>query len=146
VTINFKTGHFCTVDGGSACKGNLHGKGQKWGSIGERNTRDPQQWCKHVQAALAAHELLAEAQEITAQAFGNPPKVQAQRKVTRVKDLAPQVAEKSAAERLAEIEAEASALRRSIAKERTAEAAAAVSALVAKFGYDEIREALREAA
>jgi hypothetical protein len=153
VTINFETGHFCTVEGGSNCRGNLHGKGQKFGSIGTRNTRNPEHWCKHVQAALAAHELLAEAQEITAQAFGKSVSKAPRTVAVKVKPsvpafepspcgISPQVVEKSNVERLAALEAEVSALREIVSKE----AEAAVSALVTKFGHSEIAEALRAAA
>jgi hypothetical protein len=138
VTVNFETGHFCKVDGGGNCKGNMHGKGQKFGAIAHRNTRNPQEWCKHVQAALANTEALAEAQEITARAFG--------KRTETVVPPAPAPAAESAADRLAKLEAEAEALRAQVRAEETGELREAVSALVERFDADRVRAALRDVA
>lgn len=71
VTINYSTGHFCTANHNptDVCKGNTYSMAKKFGSIGERNTQDPNQWCKHIKAALDETEMIAEAQDITARTF-----------------------------------------------------------------------------
>lgn len=151
VTVNFETGHFCKVDGGANCKGNMHGKGQKFGPINARDTGDSQAWCKHVQAVLANVEQVAEAQEITAQAFG---KVPATATVTvkpavpafetpSPSGIAPQAVQTSR-ERLATLEAEAAALRDSLKAEDLSELRTVVKGLLGRFDYDEVLDALKE--
>lgn len=136
VTVNFDSGHFCKVDGGEPCKGNLFGKKGKYGAINVRDTNEPQAWCKHVQAVLANVEQVAEAQEITAVAFG--------KKAATVET--PIAAEPdSAADRLRELEAEADRLRESIAGEKSLELRDAIHDLIRDHGQDAVEEALRAA-
>jgi hypothetical protein len=150
VTVNFETknGHWCQTEAGARCHGNGNGKGQKFGPPQQRDKRDPQQWCKHVQAALADVEGLAEAEERTAIAFGERERTA----TVTVKPAVPAfdkpepVKAESAADRLRKVEAEAEALREQIRAEESAEVREAVSALVAKFDYDRVREALKEVA
>ena len=155
VTVNFETGHFCKVDGGANCKGNMHGKGQKFGAINARDTRNSNAWCKHVQAVLANVEQVTEAQEITAQAFG---KVPATAKVTvkpavpafeapapSPSGIAPQPVQ-TARERLAKLEAEAATLRDSLKAEELSELRGTVKGLLDRFSYDEIEDALKDVA
>ncbi len=147
VTVNFETGHFCKVDGGANCKGNMHGKGQKFGPINARDTRNSGAWCKHVQAVLANVEAVAEAQEITAQAFGKVP-------ATVTATVKPPVAafpetvkdEPTARERLATLEAEAAALRDSLKADELSELRTVVKGLLDRFEYDEIKDALKAVA
>ena len=73
VTISTEGAHFCVDHAGSPCKGNTHGKARKYGPVNVRNTQNPAEWCKHVAGAMASPEMIAEAQEITASAFGATP-------------------------------------------------------------------------
>jgi hypothetical protein len=145
VTVNFETGHFCKVDGGANCKGNMHGKGQKFGPINARDTRNSNEWCKHVSAVLANVEQVAEAQEITAQAFGK------KTATVTIKPPVPAFEEPTTAEgdaraRLATLEAEAAALRESIASdERIDRLRMTVAALIGEHTVAEIAEALKYA-
>lgn len=136
VTISTAGGHFCVDHAGAPCKGNLHGKGQKYGSVHNRDRNDARQWCKHVAAALADGEKIAEAQEITAAAFGAP----------KVKPVAPKAVEAKPAPvvadakvRLAELEVEAAKLRASV------EIGDKVAALVAEYGREAVAEAIKAA-
>ena len=145
VTVNFKSGHFCKLDhSGTPCQGNLHGKGQKYGAINRRDTSSPIAWCKHVQAALADGEAIAEAQDISARAFGKAP-----RKATvTVADPVPAFPETdSARERLAVLEAEQARLRAEIAADdAAAELTKAVEGLVKSHGKDAVAAAVKAAA
>jgi len=138
VTVNFDSGHFCKVDGGEACKGNLFGKKGKYGAINVRDTNDPQAWCKHVKAVLANVEQITEAQEITAVAFGG-------KKTATVTVEAPKVEAESAADRLAKLEAEAEGLRESINAGKSLELRDAIHDLIRDHGQDAVEEALRAA-
>ncbi len=138
VTVNFESGHFCKVDGGEPCKGNLYGKKGKYGAINARNTHEQQAWCKHVQAVLLNVEQITEAQEITAVAFG--------KKQATVTVKAPVKAfPDSAADRLRVLEAEAATLRESIAGEKAGELRDAIAALVKVHGSTEVLAAVRAA-
>lgn len=143
VTISTAGGHFCVKQGtGKPCQGNLHGKGQKYGSVHTRDRTDPQQWCKHVQAALAAPDLVAEAQEITAQAFGE------RTAVVRVADPVPAFPEADESDpraRLAALDAEREELRERIAEADAEELRAAIAPLVERFGLDAVKAAALEA-
>ncbi len=137
VTVNFdsKNGHWCETLGGARCHGNGNGKGQKYGSPQSRDKRNPIEWCKHVQAALADVEALGEAQDRTAKAFG--------RVAESFKPKAEPVAPKAdpvvanARERLAAIDAEAAAIR--------ADVGGKVAALVAEYGPEAVKAALEAA-
>ena len=136
VTINYKGGHFCKQGEGSGgpCKGNLHGKGQKFGPIHSRDTRDSNQWCKHVQAVLANPEQIAMAREITDHAFG----------LRKPVERKPTV--ESAAERLRKLEAQAQAVREEIEREAASdELRGAVADLINKHGRETVRAAFRAA-
>ena len=135
VTINFesKNGHWCETLDGRRCHGNGNGKGQKYGPPQTRDKRDPQQWCKHVAAALADTEKLAEAQERTARAFGEGRKPEPTPEPVKA---APVVSE--ARSRLAALEAERAAL--------LAELDGKVAALVAEYGADAVKAAAEKAA
>lgn len=137
VTVNFesKNGHWCEKFDGARCHGNGNGKGQKYGPPQTRDKRDPQQWCKHVQAALADTEALAEAQERTARAFGRKAEPVAPKPVAA--KVAPVVAD--AKVRLAELEAEAAKLRTSV------EVGDKVAALVSEYGREAVAEAIKAA-
>ena len=126
----------------------MHGKGQKFGPINRRDTRNSEAWCKHVQAALANTEALAEAQEITARTFGKAPRVEPTPEPAPVAEPVTVKAEpvsETAADRLRKLEAEAEALREEIRAEESAELRESVKALVDRFDYDRVREALRDA-
>jgi hypothetical protein len=145
VTVNFESGHFCKVDGGANCKGNMHGKGQKFGPINARDTRNSNEWCKHVQAVLANVEQVAEAQEITAQAFG---KVPATVKVTVKPPVPafPETVKDDPRARLAELEAEKAAIVKAIeAEEKTSALRGAVAELVKAHGWETVRDAVKVA-
>jgi hypothetical protein len=144
VTVNFKSGHFCKLDhSGEPCKGNLFGKKKKYGAINVRDTDSPAQWCKHVQAALAAGEAIAEAQDITAVAFGKAPRTA----VVKVADPVPAFPEtESARDRLAALEDEQARLRAEIAATDAAELATAIDGLVDRYGKDAVVVAISKAA
>jgi hypothetical protein len=145
VTVNFKSGHFCKLDhSGDPCKGNLWGKKPKYGAVNVRNTETPAAWCKHVQAALADGEAIAEAQDITAQAFGSAPRTM----VITVADPVPAFPEtNSTRERLAVLEAEQTRLRAEIASDdAAAELTKAVEGLVECYGKDTVAAAVKAAA
>ncbi len=148
VTINFESGHFCKVDGGEPCKGNLYGKKGKYGAINQRSTSLRQAWCKHVQAALANTEAIAEAQEITAQAFGKVPatvKIAESVKVPSPSGIAPQSVSESAdpRNRLAKLEAErAELLARIASDDKAGELRDSVAELVKAHGWDSVRDAV----
>lgn len=145
VTVNFETGHFCKVDGGSNCKGNMHGKGQKFGPINARDTRNSNEWCKHVQAVLANAEQVAEAQDITAQAFGKVQKAEPVKVTATVADPVPAFPT-SAQARLAELEAEKAEIVKAIeAEEKTNALRGAVAELVKAHGWEQVREAVKVA-
>ena len=135
VTVNFesKNGHWCQTIGGDRCHGNGNGKGQKYGPPQQRDKHDPQQWCKHVQAALADTEALGEAMERTAKAFG---KVVTVEPTPEPEPVAPTVTA-NARQRLAEIEAEMAAIQ--------AEVCGKVAALVAEYGADAVKAAIEAA-
>jgi hypothetical protein len=153
VTVNFdsKNGHWCETVAGARCHGNGNGKGQKYGPPQSRDKRDANQWCKHVQAALADVEALGEAQDRTAKAFGRvaesfKPKpvaptvadIAAEKRVEKHFDAPkadPTVA--NARDRLAAIDAEAAAIR--------ADVGGKVAALVAEFGPEAVKAALEAA-
>jgi hypothetical protein len=149
VTVNFesKNGHWCQKESGARCHGNGNGKGQKYGPPQGRDKHDPQQWCKHVKAALADVEGLAEAEERTARAFGErtatvtvKPAVPAFDKPEPVKA---EPVKSDARERLAAIEAEAAKLREAIAsEEQTGKLRKAVAALIAEHGAEAVRKAV----
>jgi hypothetical protein len=134
VTVNFEgtNGHWCQKETGERCHGNGNGKSRTYGKPPQRDKRNPIEWCKHVQAALADTEALAEAQERTAIAFGTaaPKPVKAEPKPTPVKI--------AARDRLAEIEAEAAALRGQIVTEK-------VAALIAEYGAEAVKAAAKAA-
>ncbi len=138
VTVNFesKNGHWCEKFDGARCHGNGNGKGQKYGPPQTRDKHDPAQWCKHVQAALAATEMLAEAQERTARAFGAAPARKPEPKLERI--VRKTTVTGDARKRLAELEAEAEALRSTVVRE-------AVAALISEHGREAVAEAIKAA-
>ncbi len=140
VTINFvgKSGHWCEKFDGARCHGNGNGKSRSYGPPPSRDKRDPVQWCKHVQAALANTEALAEAQERTARAFD--------RRVAINEPVAPKAVEAKPAAvvvdakaRLAALEAEADKLRASV------EIGEKIAALVNEYGFEAVAEAFKAA-
>lgn len=152
VTISTKGAHFCTDGAGQPCKGNTFGKARKYGSVHERGATaegraNPDLWCKHVAAALRNPEKIAEAQEITAQAFGLKPKPEATPEAPdrRAAIEATRKLRGSARERLTELEAERRALLEAVAAEEAAELRDALAPLVERFGYDRVKEAAKAA-
>jgi hypothetical protein len=151
VTVNFegKAGHWCEKEGGKYCFGNNGaGKNGKYGPPNQRDTRDPLQWCKHVKAALAATEQLAEAQEITAQAFGKtmPRKLEVVVHPPKPAFGAPAPATESPREvslkRLLELEAEAKSLREAYIADDPTGLRAAIASLIETHGKEMVcREA-----
>ena len=140
VTVNFdsKNGHWCQTVAGARCHGNGNGKGQKYGPPQQRDKRDANQWCKHVQAALADSEALAEAMDRTAKAFGQAAKPVAKPEPKPVAKPEPTpTVTANARERLAAIEAEAAAIR--------ADVGGKVAALVAEFGAEAVKAAIEAA-
>jgi hypothetical protein len=139
VTVNFesKNGHWCQKESGARCHGNGNGKGQKYGPPQGRDKRNPVEWCKHVAAALADVEALAEAEDRTAAAFGE------RTIAVKVKPAVPAFPETdAAADRLAALNAERDALLAEIAaEEQTAELREAVAALIEKHGAEAVRKA-----
>ncbi len=138
VTVNFdsKNGHWCQTVAGSRCHGNGNGKGRKYGPPQSRDKRNPIEWCKHVQAALADTEALAEAQERTAKAFGGAVIVTPTPEPVAV---APTVTA-SARERLAAIEAEKAAIVASL-NGKLADLLGEFGAEAVYAAIDEVREA-----
>jgi phenylpyruvate tautomerase PptA (4-oxalocrotonate tautomerase family) len=135
VTVNFdsKNGHWCQTVAGARCHGNGNGKGQKYGPPQQRDKRDPQQWCKHVQAALADTEALAEAQDRTAKAFGRV--ADSYKPKPEPKQVAPTVTA-NARERLAAIEAEKAAI--------VAEINGKLADIVGEYGADAVYAVIDE--
>jgi hypothetical protein len=152
VTVNFESanGHWCQKESGARCHGNGNGKGQKFGPPQGRDKHDPNQWCKHVKAALADVEGLAEAEERTAAAFG-------ERTVTvKVKPAVPAFETPEPVKaapvkgdprtRLAELEAEKAAIVKAIeAEEKTDALRGAVAELVKAHGWETVRDAVKVA-
>jgi hypothetical protein len=154
VTVNFETknGHWCQKESGARCHGNGNGKGQKFGPPQGRDKHDPNQWCKHVKAALADVEGLAEAEERTARAFG-------ERATVTIKPAVPAFEEPKAIKpatlkpagdmraRLATLEAEKAAIVAALAsEERINKLRNTVAALIGEHTVAEIEEALKYAA
>ena len=139
VTVNFTTaqGHWCQKITGERCHGNGNGKSRTYGKPSERNKENPQHWCKHVQAALADTEALAEAQERTAVAFGKKPATVKAEPVAPVSD--------DKADRLRALDAQREALLAEIAAEEQAEVRQAVAALIEKHGSKAVNAALKAA-
>jgi hypothetical protein len=138
VTVNFETknGHWCQTVAGSRCHGNGNGKGQKYGPPQSRDKHNPIEWCKHVQAALAATEALAEASDRTAKAFGRKAeRIAATPKPAPVAKPAPTVTA-SARDRLAAIEAEKAAIVASLNGK--------LADLLGEFGADAVYAAIDE--
>jgi hypothetical protein len=140
VTVNFesKNGHWCQKESGARCHGNGNGKGQKYGPPQGRDKRNPVEWCKHVAAALADVEALAEAEDRTAAAFG-----EGRTATVTVKPAVPAFPETdAAADRLAALNAERDALLAEIAaEEQTAELRTAIAALIETHGAEAVRKA-----
>lgn len=150
VTVNFdsKNGHWCQKESGDRCHGNGNGKGRKYGPPQGRDKRNPQEWCKHVQAALANTEALAEAQERTARAFGrgNPLPLVQTAEGHRVRPVAaPGSLAADARQRLADLEGEAFTLRQEIEADKAGELRKALAALVADHGFEAVNDAARAA-
>ncbi len=136
VTISTEGAHFCVDHAGSPCKGNTHGKARKYGPVNVRNTQNPAEWCKHVASAMASTEMIAEAQEITASAFGATPARKPEPKLERIVRKTTPTGD--ARKRLAELEAEAEALRSTVVRE-------AVAALISEHGREAVAEAIKAA-
>ena len=134
VTISTEGAHFCVDYAGSPCKGNTHGKARKYGPVNVRNTQNPAEWCKHVASAMASTEMIAEAQEITASAFGATPTRKPEPKPEPITPKTLTVTG-DARKRLAELEAEREALTALVVTD-------AVRALVDEHGADAVRNAL----
>lgn len=132
VTISTEGAHFCVDHAGSPCKGNTFGKARKYGPVNVRNTQNPAEWCKHVASAMASPEMIAEAQEITASAFGTR-KPEPTPEPIEPKTLTPSG---EARKRLAELDAERDALAAEVAVQD------AVRAIVDEHGADAVRNAL----
>lgn len=134
VTVNFesKNGHWCEKFDGSRCHGNGNGKGQRYGPPQSRDKRDPDQWCKHVKAALADTEKLAEAQDRTARAFG----AKAEPVAPKAVEAKPAAVVVGAKVRLAEIEAEKAAIVASLNGK--------LADLLGEFGADAVYAAIDE--
>jgi hypothetical protein len=138
VTVNFdsKNGHWCQTVAGSRCHGNGNGKGRKYGPPQDRDKRNPVEWCKHVQAALADTEALAEASDRTAKAFGKvviaEPKPE-----PKPEPVAPTVTA-SARERLEALEAEKAAI--------VANLNGKLADLFGEFGAEAVKAAIADAA
>jgi hypothetical protein len=132
VTVNFETanGHWCQKESGERCHGNGNGKSRTYGKPSERDKHNPTHWCKHVQAALAATEALAEASDRTAKAFGRKAERIAAKPVAKP---TPTVTA-SARERLAAIEAEKAAI--------VAEINGKLADLFGEYGADAVNEAI----
>ena len=153
VTVNFesKNGHWCQKESGARCHGNGNGKGQKYGPPQGRDKHDPQQWCKHVKAAMADVEGLAEAEERTARAFGERATVTVKPAVPAFEAPAPAPVKAapvkgSASDRLAVLEAEKAALLAEIAtEEKTSALRKSVAALVQEHGWETVRDAVKVA-
>jgi hypothetical protein len=154
VTVNFETknGHWCQKESGARCHGNGNGKGQKYGPPQGRDKRNPVEWCKHVAAALADVEALAEAEDRTAAAFG-----EGRTATVTVKPAVPAFPETDAAAdrlaalnvraRLATLEAEKAAIVAALAsEERINKLRDTVAALIGEHTVAEIEEALKYAA
>jgi hypothetical protein len=141
VTVNFdsKNGHWCEKESGARCHGNGNGKGRRYGPPQSRDKRNPEEWCKHVQAALADTEALAEAQDRTAKAFGRVADSFKPKPEPKPAPVAPKADPivANARERLAAIEAEAAAIR--------ADVGGKVAALVAEFGVEAVQAAIKAA-
>ncbi len=143
VTVNFEStnGHWCQKESGARCHGNGNGKGQKYGPPQGRDKRNPVEWCKHVAAALADVEALAEAEERTAAAFGE------RTATVTVKPAVPAFPETGAADRLAVLNAEREALLAEIAaEEQTANLNGKLADLFGEFGADAVKAAIADAA
>jgi hypothetical protein len=138
VTLNFESanGHWCQKESGPRCHGNGNGKSRTYGKPSERDKHNPTHWCKHVSAAMAATEQLAEAQERTAKAFGQAATPKPVAKPT-IEPVAITQTVSSARDRLAAIEVEAAAIR--------ADVAGRVAALVAEFGPEAVKAAIEAA-
>lgn len=150
VTLNYDTGHWCE------CRG-MTSKVRKFGAVGTLDGRNSNHWCKHVNEARspAAFELRIEARRIRNKTFGvheAPTDPETGRTVdegpvsNRRKAVAATKAkagDKSAAERLAEIDAEREALLAEI--NESSKASKAVSALISEHGLDAIRKAIEKA-
>ena len=149
VTMNYteeagKGGHFCKIaHSGKPCPGNTFSLKKTHGAANQRDVHNPAQWCKHIKAAFAAPEMIAEAQDITARAFGRTATVTIKEPVPAFETVK---AEPTARERLAEIEAEADALRETLKAEKAGELRDAVAALLETHEWDDIIEALNAAA
>lgn len=137
VTISTEGAHFCVDHAGSPCKGNTYGKARKYGPVNVRDTQNPAEWCKHVASAMASPEMIAEAQEITASAFGTSP---ARKPEPTPEPITPKTLTVTgdARKRLAELEAEAEALRATVVRE-------AVAALISEHGREAVAEAIKAA-
>ncbi len=133
VTISTEGAHFCVDHAGSPCKGNTFGKARKYGPVNVRNTQNPAEWCKHVAKAMASPEMIAEAQEITASAFGATPARKPEPKLERIVRKTTPTGD--ARKRLAEVEAEREALTALVVTD-------AVRTLVDEHGADAVRNAL----
>jgi hypothetical protein len=140
VTLNFESanGHWCQKESGPRCHGNGNGKSRTYGKPSERDKHNPQHWCKHVSAAMAATEQLAEAMDRTAKAFGQAAKPEPKpvAKPT-IEPVAITQTVSSARDRLAAIEAEKAAI--------VADVAGRVAALVAEFGAEAVKAAIEAA-
>ena len=139
VTVNFdsKNGHWCETVGGKRCHGNGNGKGQKYGPPQSRDKRNPVEWCKHVQAALADTEALGEAQDRTAKAFGRVADSFKPTPTPTPEPVAVPTVTANARERLAAIEAEKAAI--------VAEVGGKVAALVSEYGAEAVKAAIEAA-
>ena len=145
VTVNFETknGHWCQTLEGNRCHGNGNGKGQKYGPPQGRDKHDPNQWCKHVKAALAATECLSEASDRTAVAFGHKPGKITVEVIAKPAVPAFEAPATDARARLAALEAEQNKLREEIANEEKGNALReAVAALIAEHGKAAVKEAV----
>ncbi len=137
VTVNFESanGHWCQNEAGDKCFGNIgKGKTGKYGIASSRDKHNPIEWCKHIQAALAATEALAEASDRTAKAFGKGATVEPKPEPKPEPVVVAPTVTGSARERLAAIEAEKAAIE--------AEVGGKVAALVSEYGSEAVQVAL----
>lgn len=145
VTISTVGALFCVDHAGKPCKGNTWGKAKRYGDVHSRDRNNPIEWCKHVQAAMADTEAIAEAQDLTAAAFGGstveavpvPRKAKVKTNPNDVTLALPTVTvTASARERLAAIEAEKAAIVASLNGK--------LADLLGEFGADAVYAAIDE--
>ncbi len=152
-TLNYDTGHWCT------CRGMIS-KVRKFGAVGGLDTRNPQHWCKHIAEVRspAAFELRVEARRIRNECFGinvAPQDPETGRTIEEVPShptnrrqavahTKAKGGNTSAANRLAEIEAEREGLLKEIANAQGS-VNTEIASLVSEHGVEVVAAALKSA-